>query len=111
MSKILVPPSQEEVDYEFSPYNPNGAKIIIKRYKEDVLNLFQYSIHIFEQYGNHQMFLKKSPIRKRIYLAAALVTAGLLEEREPISGNCIFSLTEKGFEQRDKLVKAGLIDG
>lgn len=106
--EILVPENHNSSEHLHDPYTDEGARIILKRFRDDLLAM------LWEMEKNHELyadsagktFLAQSPLRSKPFVAAAMKTLGLVLERPSENGACALVLTQKGHRQvlyaRDK---------
>lgn len=51
------------------------------------------------RYEDGKTMLAQSPLRSKVYVAAAMKTMGLVEERPTANGTCALVLTQKAIDQ------------
>ena len=105
MQEYLTPARHNAQGYMHDPYTASGARSILRRFRDDVINMLD------EMDANRQLFdhgktmLAKSPLRSKPYVAAAMKTLGLVDEQPTATGACGLVLTEKAISQIDDLKK------
>lgn len=101
MPDFLVPPKKPNHNHLHDPYTQAGARSVLRRFREDVILMFEHMLQQKIKYkeSDGKTFLAKSPLRNKIYVAAAMKTLGLVTEGASIGGACTLSLTERGHKQ------------
>lgn len=102
---ILVPqPGKTDVGYH-DPYTESGARSIIRRFQNDVKDMLKHMLDIEAQYAEGKAMLSRSPLRKKVWVAGAMKTLGLIEEHDTKTGACALTLKQDG---RDLCFRLGL---
>ena len=110
MKEFLVPPVTNNGTPHFdSPYDFEGAQSILRRFPDDLMAMFASMHHNETCYADGRTFLAKSPLRRKIYVAAAMKTLGLIREEPSDNGACTLILTPGGRKRVREALAAGLI--
>lgn len=106
MTEFLVPDTHQTAgSHYFDPYTPSGARSIMRRFRDDVIEMLRVMKENHDLYDAGKTFLNQSPLKKKIWVAAAMKTSGLIEERPSPNGACALVLTQKALEDMDRLKK------
>ncbi len=106
MTEILVP-SQTKGDHYHDPYTVPGARSIIRRFNHDVIAMLDHMESNRQRYDDGKTMLAKSPLAKKIWIAGAMKTLGLIAEHSTATGACALTLTEKAIAQMENIKRFG----
>lgn len=95
---ILVPDQHEGSQHRHDPYTEAGARSVLRRFRDDLMEMLVHMEEQAEQYANGagKTFLANSPLRRKVYVAAAMKTLGIVTEIESANGSCALLLTAAG---------------
>ena len=106
MKEFLVPDNHTSAgQHMHDPYTLSGARSVLRRFSDDVKDMLQVMYLNHEQFDAGKTFLKASPLRHKVWVAAAMKTYGWIEERPSPNGSCALVLTEKALKQMDQIMK------
>ncbi len=105
MAEFLTPDRHNASGHYHDPYTVSGARSILRRFKDDVIAMLDEMEANRVRYEDGKTMLSKSPLRSKPYVAAAMKTMGLVEERPTENGSCALVLTEKAIRQIADLKK------
>ena len=106
---ILVPNNHRATSANRDPYHPHGAQNISEEYADDLLDMLRCMDRNAKRFSDGVTPLAKSPLRRKIWVAAAMVTLGLIKERESENGSCMLSLTDEGRKHVEDARRDGLL--
>lgn len=102
----LTPDSHDASRHLHNPYELRGARPILRRFRDDVVAMLQHCEKIESIFGEEaKILLVTSPLRSKIWVAAAMITTGLLKEIETETGAITFQFTPKGRQSIDQLTR------
>lgn len=96
---LLVPNEDNIPPANRDPYHLNGAVNILREYRYDAIDMLFHMERNCKIHKEGVTFLAKSPLSSKIWVAAAMVTIGWIEEYESPNGSCILVFTDKGRKQ------------
>lgn len=100
MAEFLTPERHSAAGHYHDPYTVSGAKSILRRFRDDVIDMLDEMEANRAKYGTDATtMLAKSPLRSKVYVAAAMKTMGLVAERPTPNGTCALILTQKAIDQ------------
>jgi len=102
LTEILVP-SQTKGDHYHDPYTVPGARSIMRRFNHDVIAMLDHMEANRQRYDDGKTMLAKSPLAKKIWIAGAMKTLGLIAEHSTATGACALTLTEKAIAQMENI--------
>lgn len=105
MKEYLTPENHNASSHYHNPYTVSGARSILRRFNHETIAMLDHMFLNHERYDEGKTMLATSPLRSRPYVAAAMKTLGLVEERPTASGACALILTEKALRQLEDLRK------
>lgn len=105
MPEFLTPERHNAKGHFHDPYTVSGARSILRRFKDDVINMLDVMEENRAIYEGGKTMLAKSPLRSKPYVAGAMKTLGLVEERPTENGSCALVLTPKAISQIEHLKK------
>lgn len=101
---FLSPDRHDASKHYHDPYTTSGARTILRRFSADVIAMLDAMIESNRKYGEGaKTFLAQSPLRSRVYVAAAMKTLGLVSEVPSPNGACALVLTERAIKQIEDL--------
>lgn len=103
MNEFLVPERHNASGHYHDPYTVSGARSILRRFKADVIEMLDAMETNRELFEEGKTLLAHSPLRKKPFVAGAMKTMGLVEERPTPGGACALILTEKAIAQMENL--------
>lgn len=103
--EFLTPDSHDASRHYHNPYTTAGARSILRRFRDDVINMLEEMEKNHHQFEGGKTLLAHSPLRSKIFVAAAMKTAGFVEEHPTKNGACGLVLTEKAIRQINDLRK------
>ena len=106
LTEILVP-SQTKGDHYHDPYTVPGARSIMRRFNHDVIAMLDHMEANRQRYDDGKTMLAKSPLAKKIWIAGAMKTLGLIAEHSTANGACALTLTEKAIAQMENIKRFG----
>ena len=112
MPEFLVPVAKTDHKHFHDPYTQAGARSVLRRFRDDMMLMFQHMLEqeeLFKDEGG-KTFLAKSPLRRKVYVAAAMKTLGLIREGSSSNGACTLKLTERGYEQIENAKAMGWME-
>lgn len=83
-----------DVPEAFNPYTKAGARNVARKFKDTVQAMVVYADERQAQYKEGWAFLAYSPLKSKPYVAAAMITLGLLEQGVGENGACKLRLTD-----------------
>jgi hypothetical protein len=105
MTEFLTPDRHDASRHYHDPYTTSGARSILRRFRNDVINMLDVMEQNRAIYEGGKTMLAKSPLRSKPYVAGAMKTLGLVEERPTENGSCALVLTPKAISQIEHLKK------
>jgi len=106
MTEFLTPDRHNASGHYHDPYTVSGARSILRRFKDDVIDMLDKMEADRGRYGPEaKTMLSQSPLRSKPYIAGAMKTLGLIEERPTQNGSCSLVLTQKAIDQIASLKK------
>lgn len=99
MTAFLSPERHPARNVGNDPYHPHGARNIVTENRDDVMAMLASLDRASQQYAEGKVFLAKSPLRSKPWIAGAMKTLGLIDERPSPNGACAVVLTPRGREQ------------
>lgn len=99
MTAFLSPERHPARNVGNDPYHPYGARNIVTENRDDVMAMLASLARASQQYAEGKVFLAKSPLRSKPWIAGAMKTLGLIDERPSPNGSCAVVLTPRGREQ------------
>lgn len=102
-TEFLVPRERDVGRHMHDPYTTSGARSILRRFRVDVIDMLDEMVKNLDLYDGGKTFLAKSPLRSKVYVAAAMKTLGLIEEVPSPNGACAVRPTEKAIKQIEAL--------
>lgn len=106
--EFLTPHRHNMAAHYHNPYEEQGARSIIGRFRADVREMLIHMKENHDKYEEGRTFLATSPLRKKIWIAAAMKTLGLVSEHASDNGACVLTLTDKALDKFDALMSHGL---
>jgi len=103
---FLVPKPSAHQHYH-NPYTQSGARSIMRRFNHDVIAMLDYMDFNRREYDDGRSMLANSPLKSKIYVAAAMKTLGLIDEHETTNGSCALTLTSKAVAQMENIRRFG----
>lgn len=103
VQEFLTPERHNASSHYHDPYTTSGARSILRRFKTDVILMLDAMEANRARYQCGKTFLSKSPLSRKIHVAAAMKTMGLVEERPTPNGSCALALTDKAITQIENL--------
>lgn len=104
--EFLIPENHTKPEgHYFDPYSSPGARSILRRFRDDVIEMLEFMLDECTRYPEGKVMLNQSPLRKKVWVAAAMKTLGLVEERPTSNGTCGLVLTNKAIDQMAALRK------
>lgn len=100
---FLSPDRHDASRHQHDPYTVAGARSILRRFRDDVIAMLDEMERNRAKFSDGKTMLAHSPLRSKVYVAAAMKTLGLIEETETHGGACALLLTEKAIAQIDAL--------
>lgn len=97
--EILIPENHDASRHYHDPYTERGARSVLRRFRDDLLEMLAQMERDSSEYDGGKTFLAKSPLRRKPFVAAAMKTMGWVEERPSPNGACALVLTERGWRQ------------
>lgn len=98
--EFLTPDRHSASGHYHDPYTVSGARSILRRFRMDVIAMLDEMQADRDRYGPEaKTMLAQSPLRSKPYVAAAMKTMGLVEERPTPNGTCALVLTQKAIDQ------------
>lgn len=104
-TEFLTPERQTVTGHMHNPYTDSGARSILRRFRDDVIDMLEFMFREQDNWEAGKAFLSQSPLARKVWVAAAMKTLGLLEERPSPNGSCAVILTEKAIQQYSSLRK------
>lgn len=108
--EILVPENHDASRHRDNPYTHAGASNIVRWFRSDVLAMMNAMVKDAQDFEGGKTFLAHSPLRKKVYVAAALKTLGMVTEHPSATGACALKLTDVGREYIDHARSLGLME-
>ncbi len=105
MTEFLTPERHNASGHYHDPYTASGARSILRRFRDDVIDMLDEMDRNRERYEEGKTMLAQSPLRSKPYVAGAMKTLGLIAERPTENGSCALVLTQKAIDQIDALKK------
>lgn len=102
MREFLVP-NQPSRSPAMDPYTERGARNIVREYRDDVVAMLRAMDRNRREFDAGKTFLAKSPLARKIWVAAAMKTLGLVEEQPSPNGSCALVLTDSAIRQMASL--------
>ena len=99
MTEFLTPDRHSAAGHYHNPYTVSGARSILRRFRDDVIDMLDEMEANRARYEDGKTMLANSPLRSKPYVAAAMTTMGLVEERPTPNGTCALVLTQKAIDQ------------
>lgn len=87
----------------FDPYDPSGARSIVRRFSDDVKAMLAVMKQNHEDFDAGKTMLAQSPLARKVWVAAAMKTLGLVEEQPTAGGACALVLTDRALEQMENI--------
>lgn len=104
--EFLTPDRHNASGHYHDPYTVAGARSILRRFRSDVIAMLNEMDADRQRYGPEaKTMLAQSPLRSKPYVAGAMKTMGLIEERPTPNGACAVILTQKAIDQIANLRK------
>ena len=105
MTEFLTPERHRAAGHYHDPYTVSGARSILRRFRDDVIDMLDDMEANRQRFKDGKTMLAKSPLRSKPYVAGAMKTLGLVEERPTENGSCALVLTPKAISQIEHLKK------
>lgn len=102
---LLTPDRHTGADRQHyhDPYTISGARSILRRFRDEVIEMLDHMMQVRAEYDDGRTMLAQSPLRHRVYVAAAMKTMGLVEEHETKNGSCALTLTDRALRQMENM--------
>lgn len=79
----------------------------MRRFNHDVIAMLDHMEANRQRYDDGKTMLAKSPLAKKIWIAGAMKTLGLIAEHSTATGACALTLTEKAIAQMENIKRFG----
>ena len=89
---FLVPSPDRTAHRDWDPYTVHGANNIFRRHREDIIEMLE----AIADEPRDRLFLATSPLRRKPWIAGAMVTLGLIVEKPSPNGACAVAMTPNG---------------
>ncbi len=106
LTDILVP-KETKGDHYHDPYTQAGARSIMRRFNHDVIAMLDHMEANRQRFKDGRTMLATSPLAKKIWVAGAMKTLGLIAEHSTSNGACALTLTEKAIAQMANIKRFG----
>ena len=103
MEYFLDPNRHNNVGHMHDPYTVAGARSIARRFSSDMKDMLYVMRENHDKYEAGKTMLSQSPLARKVWVAAAMKTLGLVEEHPTANGACALTLTEKALAQWDAI--------
>ena len=105
MNEFLTADRHDASRYYDNPYTEDGAREIVRRFRDDVIEMLDEMDLKRRSFQDGKTMLSRSPLKSKPYVAAAMKTLGLVEERPTPNGTCALVLTPKAIAQMENLTR------